>query len=155
MNTPRPETLVSDVQAPVTRPWWQLGLAAAVIAVVANLIVFAIAVGAASIDVRITPGPGESELVDLTAGPVILMSVVPALLATLLAAGLAKWTAAPRRWFLGVAAVILVLSLFPVAGLAISTGAKVTLALMHLITAAAIVGLLAPPLAAVELAKRR
>lgn len=155
MNTQLAETPLSDMPAPAARPWWQLGLAAAVIAAVANLIVFAIAVGAAGIDVRITPSPGESELVDLTAGPVILMSVVPALLATLLAAGLAKWTAAPRRWFLGVAAVILVLSLFPVAGLAISTGAKVTLALMHLIAAAVIVGLLAPPLAAIDPATRR
>ncbi len=152
MNRQLSQSSIATANGRATRLWWQLGITTAVIA---NLIVYALAVGFADIPLRITAGPGSSELVDLTAGPVILMSVLPALLATLLAAGLAKWTSAPGRWFTVIAAGLLVLSMVPVLALDISTGAKLSLELMHLVAAVVIVGLLAPRLAAVEAAGRQ
>lgn len=132
------------------RPWWQLGILGGVAAAVLNLIVYAIAVGPANVDLQVSASPGSSDLQDLAIAPVVFASFLPALLAAGLAALLAARTAAPRRWFTSIAGGIFLLSLVSILPLDVSTGAKLTLAILHLVAAAAIVAALLPRLAAEE-----
>jgi len=123
------------------RPWWQLALLAAVSAAVANLVVFFVA-EAAGLRLR-APNQQTGGLMDLPPAFVAFLSALPAVVAALLAAGLARW-AAPRRWFVAAAGVVLLLSFLPVLTAPVPTGTKLVLGLMHVVAAAAIV----PPLAA-------
>jgi len=137
------------------RPWWQLAILGAAVATVLNLVLYAIAVGIGDVDLLAPTGPGSSDLREMGTGPVVTFSVLPALLAAGLAALLARVTAAPRRWFGGIALVILLLSFVPSLQLDVSNGAKLTLVLMHVAAAAAIVAALLPRLAAEEERGRR
>lgn len=138
-----------------THPWWQLAILGAVLATVLNLVVYAIAVGVADVDLLLPAGFGSSELWEAGVAPIVIFSVLPALLAAGLAALLARLTAAPRRWFVGIALVILALSFVPSLQLDVSTGAKLTLVLMHVAAAAGILFALLPRLSAEEDRGRR
>lgn len=143
--------LSAPAASPVAaRPWWQLAILGAAVATVLNVVLYAIAVWIADIELLIPASPGGSDLREMGIGPVVAFSVLPALLAAGLAALLARRTSAPRRWFGGIALVVLLGSLLPVFSLDVTTGAKLTLVLMHAAAAAVIVAALFPRLAAEE-----
>ena len=135
-NTARPALATTSV---VDRPWWQLAIVAAVVAAVANLIVYAIAEGPAGLNLRVPNQQAGGDLVDLGPGPVVLFSVLPAAVAALLAAGLARWSSTPRRWFLAIALVVLAVSFLPLVGADLPTSTRLTLGIMHVVTAGAII----------------
>ncbi len=142
-TSPAPGEARSGVDA---RPWWQIGALAAVAAAIANLVVYLIAVGLLNANARVPERLGSDTYVDLEIGQVVFASIVPALLATLLAIAVLRWTAAPRRWFVISAVVVLLLSYLSFLDLDGSTGAFVTLAVMHIVAAAAIIAVVAPRL---------
>lgn len=143
------------VSPPAARPWWQLAILGAALATVLNVVLYAIAVGIADIDLLLPAGFGSSDLREAGIAPVVIFSVLPALLAGGLAALLARLTAAPRRWFAGIALIVLLLSFVPSLQLDVSAGAKLTLVLMHVAAATAIVATFLPRLAAEEDRRRR
>lgn len=74
---------------------------------------------------------------------VILLCLMPALVAALLLAGLTRFTRRPRPIFLAISGAFLLLSLIPDWALPMDTTAtRALLTLMHLVTAALIVGAL-------------
>ncbi|OYO22098.1 hypothetical protein CGZ93_09345 [Enemella dayhoffiae] len=107
-------------------------LPAAGIALVANLIVYA-AARALGVDLLVQP-PTATTPEQVTAIPVAVMSVVPMLLALLLALAVRRW--APRSWlvlaWLGLAVGVVSMPVFAQA----TPATKVALSLMHLITGA-------------------
>jgi hypothetical protein len=130
------------------RPWWQLGLAAGFVAAVINVISYFVVQIATSAPPRIVP-PGQ-ELQDLFLGMVVLMSLIPPLIAALLAYGLSRWTSAASAWLIGISLVVLVLSLLsPLTQPAtVTTGTKLVLAVMHVVVAAVTLAALVPRLSA-------
>jgi hypothetical protein len=127
---------------PTHQPWPRLALLAAAAAVAANLAIFAVAARLIGVDVR-SLGP-----IPATSLAIVIFSAVPAGGAALLAAGLRRWVAAPRRWFVGVALVVLALSFPPMGVLDVPLAPKAMLGAMHLTAAAVIVAVLAPALPA-------
>lgn len=122
------------------RPWWQLAVLAAVIATVVNFAIFAIAAGPAGLDVE-SLGPIPIWLLLIAT-----YTVVPAAVATRLAARLARRPGAWRR-FVGIAVAVLLLS-FLAPPLLLDTTVAITLMLdlMHVVAAAMIVAVLGPRL---------
>ena len=111
---------------------------AAVDATVANLLVYFLvpALFDVALDVPLR-GPG-SALQPLPAVMVVLASVVPAIVGGLLLAALNRFTARPIMIFRIVALGVLLISLAPFYALPVATGVAVTLAAMHVLTAALI-----------------
>ena len=128
------------------RPWWQIAVIAAVAAAVGNLIVYLLATGVFDANVRVPESPGSATYTDLGVPQILFASIIPAILAVLLGIALMRWTGAPRRWFVISAVVILLLSFISFVDLEGSTGAFVTLAVMHIVAAAAITATVAPRL---------
>jgi hypothetical protein len=145
----------SDANPLVERPWWQLGIVGGIAAALLNLVVYWLAVGAADVNLQVSTAPGSDELQDLAIPPLLIASLLPGLLAAGLAALLAARTAAPRRWFVAIAVVLLVLSFFSIFPLDISSGATITLIIMHTVPAIAIMAALLPRLTAEEVGARR
>jgi hypothetical protein len=118
---------------------WPRALTGAGLALLANLAVWAVA-AIVGIDVMIPEAPNSDVYVNLSVLPVVLASLVPALVA---AAGLLVL----RRFIPGRAlrvfqvavGVLTVLSLGAPLGLDVGTGGRVALVAMHLVTGAAIV----------------
>lgn len=119
-----------------------VGPLAAVIAAVANLIVFVIAQNLLGITLMGPAGPGSTEMVPMPAIAVVIMSVIPAIGATTLLAVLGKFLARPTRVFWIISLIFLLLSFVTPLGLPVSVAVKVTLELMHVVAAVAIVGVL-------------
>lgn len=90
----------------------------------------------------IPQSPGSTSLAPLTIGPIVGASIVPAIGAAVLLAVLGRFVSRPFRIFHIVAAVILLLSLGGPLNLPIGGAEKVVMAVMHVVTAAAIVGIL-------------
>ena len=139
-------------QQPITtsytsRPWWQLGLGAGVIAAVINSIIYYVYNAVATTPIQVTM-LGRSEVQDLPVLGVVFFSLVPALLAALLAAGLKRWTSSASTWFVAIAVILGVVSLASPLMLpdTIAMSAKLTLASMHIVAAATIIGTLLPKL---------
>ena len=116
-----------------------LGLGTVVAAVVANVLVYFIG--------RAIVGYDPEFIVLSDVSPAILFTVVPAIVAVVLYALLMRFTSDPARIFTIIAAGVLVLSLIPdftyiptVPGA--STGQVVILAIMHVVAAVVIVGML-------------
>lgn len=133
--------------APATaRPWWQLGLAAGVIAAIINVIIYFVYQAATGAPPRIVP-PGQ-QLQDLVLGMVVLLSLIPPLIAALLAYGLSRWTSSANAWLIGISLVILVLSMLsPLAQpTPVATSTKLVLAVMHVVVAAVTLAALVPRL---------
>jgi hypothetical protein len=129
------------------RPWWQLGLAAGVIAAVINAIIFLIYNAAASTPIQITTF-SDSTVQELPGYMVVVLSVIPALLAAPLAAGLSRRTRSASTWFIAISVIVAVLSLASPLLLpeAIAMSAKLTLAAMHIVAAVAVLGVMVPRL---------
>lgn len=116
-----------------------VGLGTIVAAIVANVLVYSIG--------RAIVGYDPEFIVLADVSPAILFTVVPAIVAVVLYALLMRFTSDPARIFTIIAAVVLVLSLIPdftyiptVPGA--STGQAVVLAIMHIVAAVVIVGML-------------
>lgn len=112
---------------------WQAGLAAALVAAVANLVVYLIG-RAADVEFTLTPGGSVTQIGVVH---VLLMSIVSVLLGTMLAVVLARGGVHRLRWAQAAGAAIAVLS--AIAPLSGGWPAGVLLASMHLITGASYV----------------
>jgi hypothetical protein len=123
------------------RLWWA-GLLAAVIAAVANLIVLVVTQNLLGIPVMAPATPGSPELAPLSAIAVITASVVPAIGATILLAILGKFLEHPIRVFWIISVVFLLISFISPLTLPVGIATKITLSLMHLVAALAIVEVL-------------
>lgn len=119
-----------------------VGPLAAVIAAVANLLVFVIAQNLLGIALMGPAGPGSTEMAPLPAAAVVISSVVPAIGATVLLAVLGKFLVRPIPVFRIISVVLLILSFAGPLSLPVDVAAKLTLSLMHLVAAVAIVGVL-------------
>ena len=119
------------------------GIIAAVLAVVANLVVYAVARGLFDVSfVMRYEGPDASPG-RLPVGWVVVVSVVAAVVATALVWVLGRVSSRALTVFRIVAAVVLVASLGgPLTVEDASTSTRVALGVMHVVTAAAIVGAL-------------
>jgi hypothetical protein len=125
-----------------TRPLWQTGLAAALAAAVASILVY-VAARAAGVPMEL------SEIVEDRFARMPVMNMAWAALldggvtGTLLAAACRRWSRRPRATFLILATIGLISSFaFPVTSDA-STATKVVLAISHVVVAAIIVPALA------------
>jgi hypothetical protein len=142
-TTPLPAT------EPVTsRPWWQLGLAAAIGAAAINVVIFYLYQLVTGAAIRVVP-PGDV-LQDLPVAMVVIMSVIPPLVAGLLAYALHRWIRSAAVWFTVISVVLVALSLFSpwTQPTEIATSAKLTLSVMHLVVAGATLAAYLPRLAA-------
>lgn len=121
---------------PAFRQFLTAGVLAAAVSVVVNAALFWIAraVGAWSMSVR-APTGGPIGLAE-----VALLSVGPAIVGTLLAWLLISFVPRGRTVFLAIAALVLVVFLFPPLQLGAPAGMVVVLQAMHLVVAAATVG---------------
>ncbi|MDQ3694488.1 MAG: DUF6069 family protein [Chloroflexota bacterium] len=138
---------IHDGPAATDRPWWQLGLAAGVIAAVANVILLAAYQAVAGSPAQIALSPG-APLQALSWWQTVIASILPALIAALVAAACSRWTPSPRAWFIGLVVILAALTLVAPLSLPVATGNRLVLAIMHIVTAAAVIGALAPRLPA-------
>lgn len=123
---------MSDNTPVLSRPW-PAGLLYGLAAAVANLIVFGIT-RAATGDTLVVPGwNGGSEQ---TVGPVpiIVASLLPAVLAVVFGLVLQRFMSAPRTTFLAVVIILALLSAFGPLGSGAEGATIAALTLMHLIT---------------------
>jgi magnesium-transporting ATPase (P-type) len=129
------------------RRLWKVGLAAAVLAAVANLFVFTSAI-AAGIALVVPAGAGESgEMVQMPVTSVLITSALSAIGATLLLAffGIPFFRGRlprPTRILWGTAFFIWLFSLVGPLSLPVGDNAKAVMVLMHTIAAVVIVGVL-------------
>jgi hypothetical protein len=122
--------------------WW-VALAAGAAALLGNLIIFFVGQNLLGLSLMIPQAPGSSTaLVPLTIGPIVGASIVPAIGAAVLLAVLGRFVKRPFRVFQIVAAVILLLSFGGPLNLPIGGAEKVVMVVMHVVTAAVIVGVL-------------
>lgn len=139
---------IQTASANANRPWWQLGLAAGIIAAAINVIIFFIYNAAASTPIQIQ-AIGGAGIQELPVFMVIVMSLVPALLAGLVAAGIRRWRGEfAATWFIAISVILTVLSLaspFTLPG-TIAMSAKLTLAVMHIVAAVVIIVAMLPKL---------
>lgn len=145
--TSRTTTMTSSAPA-TARPWWQLGLAAGIVAAILNVIIYAVYQVATGAPPRIVP-PGQ-QLQDLLLGMVVLLSLIPPLIAALLAYGLSRWTSAASAWLIGISLIVLVLSMVsPLTQPApVTASTKLVLTVMHVVVAAVTLAALVPRLSA-------
>lgn len=114
----------------------------ALIAAAINVAIFLVlpnALGVAPIQVQMGPPSPDTPLTDLPAAAVIIMSVLPAFLAAGVLSLLARFTSRPFTVFRVIAGVMLVLSFMPFTAMPMPTGAVISLGLMHIVAAGAIV----------------
>ncbi len=108
---------------------------AGAISVVVNLAIYVIA-RIADVDLLVPEGPGSDTLSRLGVGPVVVASVLPLVLAALVALGLRRWTTQPTRIFRLLVALGFVLSYVNVVAGDLSGETALTVGLMHPIVAA-------------------
>ena len=133
------QTVRSNEQLAGGSLWWGALLAMGV-ASISNALVFAMA-QALGVALRVSMASGQSPQ-PLPFALVIFASVVPALLAAGLLALLDRLTDRPVRLFQWISAGLALLSLVPPMLQAEGAAAKLILVIMHLIAAAAIIGVL-------------
>lgn len=122
--------------------WLRAGIIAAVAAAVTNAIVYLAATGLLNVPLSIPTRPGAAELNPLRLWQVVFISAMPAVVAAGLLVALNRFTARPLLVFQIIAVIVLLLSLGPILALPIGATAQVVLALMHVVAAAIIVGVL-------------
>ena len=110
---------------------WTSALIAGAIAAVANLVVYFIA-GAANVPLQIA-APGSSELQRLPFVPVVLASLIPALVATALLLVLRRFTPRADTVFQVIAVIFLVVSFSGPLGMPTDGATKFVLNLMHVV----------------------
>jgi hypothetical protein len=120
---------------------WRAGLLAAAVAAVANAIVFTIERMVLALPLPVPQG-ASGQMAPLPLVMVVVVSLGAAIGATLMLAILNRFVQRSIRWFQGIAAVALLLSFSGPISLPVDTSTKVGLAAMHLVAAAAIVGVL-------------
>jgi hypothetical protein len=136
-------------EATTRRPWWRLGLAAGLGAAVLNAILYYLYQLLSGEPLRVTdPASGAIQVLPLVL--VIITSLLPPLVATLLAIALYRWTRAASIWFIAISLIVAVFSLFSPLALPadISMGNRLTLAAMHLVVAAITLAAFVPRLSA-------
>src|SRR5215212_11841766 len=116
-----------------------VGLATVAAAVIANLLVYLLG--------SVVVGYDPQFIILANASGTILFTVVPAIVAVLLYAGLMRFTSSPARIFTNVAVVVLIVSLIPdltyIPSLPGATsGQTVILMVMHIVAALVIVSML-------------
>jgi hypothetical protein len=106
------------------------------VAAVISVVIYFFYQAATGTPPRIVP-PGQ-QWQDLFLGMVVVLSLIPPLLAALLAYGLGRWTGAASAWLIGISLVVLALSLLsPLAQPAeVTASTKLVLVLMHVVAAA-------------------
>ena len=117
----------------------QATLIGAVLAIVVNIILWALA-GVLNIPLIVAPGGPGSPAMPLPIPPIIIFSVIPAILGGLLYFVLTKITARGATIFTIIAVVIAVLSLLALPAQPMGVAGMLVLALMHLFTAGIITG---------------
>lgn len=127
---------VSTTSSAHRRPRWQIRLAAVVLAVVGNAVVWLIA-RAAGVDFEVEP-PGQG-VMTVALGPVIGITAVTALLAWAVLAVLERFTRRGYAVWLVIAAVVFALFLVPPLTSQATTGTRVSLLAMHVVEAAVLV----------------
>lgn len=114
------------------------GLIAGVIAAGLNVIVLLLA-GVFSISLVVMAGdPANQQAMTLSAPPIILLSIVPAIIGALVFFLLTRISAKAATIFTVIAVVIALLSLLPILGQPLGAAGMVALALMHFIAAGVI-----------------
>ncbi len=114
---------------------------AALIVAVLNSILFFIATGVLNIEL-LAPNPMTNELAPINIVMVIGSSVIPAFVGTGLLWALGRFTRRPFTVFIVISVVFTLLSFGGPFALPITTAGKLALSLMHIVTAASIVGVL-------------
>ena len=116
-------------------------LIGAVIAIVVNLILWTLA-RVLNIPLTVVVGPLGSGAVAqaLPIPPILVFSIIPAIIGGLLYFVLTKMTARGATIFTVIAVIVAVLSLLPLPGQPMSVAGMIVLALMHLFTASIITG---------------
>jgi len=140
-NTSSSSALAQKV-APISKLWW-VGLVAAAVSALGNVIFYWVSKGL-GVSYMMPAEPGSTDLAPLPVVFVIIASVLPAVVATAVYAGLGRFLARPVRTFWIIAVVLLVASFAMPLTLpaAVSGGTIFSLEVMHVIAAAAIVGVL-------------
>jgi hypothetical protein len=111
-----------------------------VIAAVANAIVYFVGDSAGVEFIVPAGGPGSENTMELPLVAIILISAAPAFIAAGLIATLRRFTDRAMTVFYVIAAVILVISFFPLGQEGVAEDAIIYLAVMHVAAAGAIVG---------------
>ena len=117
-------------------------LLAAAASVAGNLFIFGVA-SIADVDLLVPESPGSDATIDLTAGTVVVATVLPLVIALLVALVLRR-TRHGGRLFTALVVAGFVLSYGPLFGAAMDTGTTIALALMHPVVAAAALWQLRP-----------
>ena len=134
-------TIISRTTRPAVQHYVGMGLRAAALATVVNLVIYAIGKWLLGLPFNIVMQGGAAPS-PLPVFMVILMSALPALLAAGVLYGLNRFTRHGLGIFQAVSAVLLLLSLGGPLTLPIDGGTRAALASMHFAAAAAIVGVL-------------
>lgn len=116
-------------------------LLAAILAALANVVVFSIEKSVLKLPMLVTTVPGTN-LIPLSYLMVIEVSAAVAIAAALLLIFLARFVAHPIRWFQIIALIILVLSLAGPFSIPVDMATKLALSAMHLVAALVIVWVL-------------
>jgi hypothetical protein len=123
---------------------WRIGVNAAILAAIANLVVMIAGKNLLNIPFLVPPLEGTSQAVEVSLLDVVLSSILPALGATVLFVILRQVSPHPVQLFFWIATALLLASfLFLMVETDMST--KICLALMHVITAGIIMWLLTRP----------
>jgi len=120
---------------------WRAGLLAAIVAAAANAIVFLVERTILGLPLPVPQG-ASGQMAPLSLVMVVVVSLGVAIAATLLLVILIRFVHRPLSWFWGVSAAVLLLSFGGPLSLPVDTATKAGLSVMHLVAAAAIVGLL-------------
>ena len=133
----------SEQIIPLSKLWW-VGLVAAAAASIANLIFFWVTKSVFGIPYIIPMGGPGGPLTAMPAALIIVFSAVPAVGATILLAILGKVASRPIRVFWIISIAVFVISFLLPIGLpsSVATSTRISLALMHVIAGAVIVGVL-------------
>jgi hypothetical protein len=129
-------------QVVATGKVWQAGLMAAILAAIANLIVFFVSSQLLSSPLLIPAQPGSTDLAPLTAIPVVAATVIPIIGATILLALLGRWVARPFTVFTIIAVLFLLLSFGGPLTLPVDGVTKLVLNLMHIVAGGVAIGIL-------------
>ncbi len=123
---------------------WKVGLAAAFVAAMANLLFFWITKGLFDIPYIIPMGGPSGPLRALPAALIIVFNVVPAVGATILLAILGRFLSRPFRLFWIISLGVLLISFMLPLSLpsTVATSTQIGLSLMHIIAASVIIGVL-------------
>ncbi|WP_019869960.1 DUF6069 family protein [Salinispora oceanensis] len=126
---------------PGVRRWRRLY--AAVGAAIVNLAIWTLAVPIAGVDLQATSGPGSTELEPVPLAAVIIMSLLSSLAGWALLAAFERFTdRACSIWTIIALLVLLISYGGPLLGAGLSTGSRITLALMHTAVAAVLIPVL-------------